>query len=303
MKSKIPLVFAGVVFACVILLDVIIFKQNQQLKSYENNMHASSDIQKKLEQEYQSVKDKGEKLRQITVLSANVKSPNTKIAKILEDYASQIDGDISIYYKNLNTQEYIVVEGDKTYYMASLYKVILTLYILDQVRDGNLDIKSSVNETGTTVEQALNKIITESNNEYAQMLSEKYGWEKIEKAMKNKLGIQFTFNENMEISINNIGLLFEDIALSLKMSSAQSEYILDLLRGQKKVHKLPKFLPTHIYSHNKTGEYEQYSHDAGIFYTPKANYILIFMSKTKAPGITDEKMAEMSKKIFDTLNQ
>ena len=74
------------------------------------------------------------------------------------------------------------------------------------------------------------------------------------------------------------------------------------MNNQTHLNKLPKYLPKNIITHNKTGEFEDYSHDVGIFYTPKANYVLIFMSKTPSPGTTDEEMAQMSKDIFNALN-
>src|SRR3989344_1649233 len=178
--------------------------------------------------------------------------------------------------------------------MASLYKIILTLFVVGEAEEKKISLDSSVGTGSATISEALEKIITESNNEYAQILAEKYGWKTIETKMKEKLGIEFSFSDSLESSVKTIGLLFEDIALSLKVTGDESSYLLNLLKDQKKTGKLPKYLPSTVYSHNKTGEFEEYSHDAGIFYTPKANYILVFMSKTQDPKSTNEQMALMS---------
>lgn len=250
----------------------------------------------------QSQPDGSEKNGQIVILAKSPNSKNIQVGAIVDEYSKKIDGDISIYYKNLATEETIFIDGDKKYYMASLYKIILTLYLLDKVKNGQLSLDEKVGTTSATLEFALDKIITESNNEYAEGLAKEYGWKKIETKMKEKLGIDFSFSVGLETSVKSIGLLFEDIALSLKVTSDETSFLLNLLKDQKKTGKLPKYLPTSIYPHNKTGEFEEFSHDAGIFYTPKANYILVFMSKTKIPGDTNEQMALMSKEVYETLN-
>ena len=112
--------------------------------------------------------------------------------------------------------------------------------------------------------------------------------------MKEKLDIEFTFDEKLETNAENVGSLFEEIALSLKITDVESEYLLRLLNEQQYTQKLPKYLPKNTISHNKTGELDSYSHDAAIFYTPKANYVLVFMSSTAAPAATNEPMALMT---------
>jgi len=186
--------------------------------------------------------------------------------------------------------------------MASLYKVILTIYILDQIKQGNITMETQVGSPPIPLADALTKIITESNNEYAVSLAQKFGWSNINAAMESKLGIDFNFGSKLETNVKNIGALFEDIALSLRLSDTDSSYLLQLLGDQKRLSKLPKYLPKNILSHNKTGELDGYSHDAAIFYTPKENYILVFMSNTKNPGQTNETMAQMSKRLYQAIN-
>jgi beta-lactamase class A len=120
--------------------------------------------------------------------------------------------------------------------------------------------------------------------------------------MQSRLGINFSFGDDLSISLANEEKLIEEIVSPQHISQQDATYVLKLMNEQKKTSKLPKYLPPNIYSHNKTGEFENFSHDAGIFYTPKANYILIFMSKTEDPAATNELMAKMSKEIYDTLN-
>ncbi len=297
---------ALIVFVFGISLSLLLLnKKNEEIKKYQDSLFGAKYDYVKLKTEYENYIEKTKNLRHLEVLSESSKSQNAKISEIIYQYATHVEGDLSIYYKDLRSNESVVIDGDRTYYMASLYKVILTIYILNEVKKGTIQLTDPVviqDSPTITLGDALDKIVSESNNEYAVGLAEKYGWQTIEKAMKQKLHIDFTFNDALESSVRNMGTLFEEIALSLKLTDSESNYLLNLLKDQKKISKLPKYLPKNIYSHNKTGEFEDYSHDAGIFYTPKANYILLFMSKTKYPGETNELMSQMSKEIYEALN-
>jgi len=297
----------GIVIVCftvvIGLLAYTLYENNSELRQYKREVFGARTDYANLQNQFDDYVAQTKNLRQLVVLANNSDSKNIQIGDKIYDYSKKVNGDLSIYYKNLTTEETILIDPDKTYYMASLYKVILTLFLLDEVVKGNTSLETLVGTSSATLGVALEKIITESNNEYAQTLAEEYGWKTIEKKMKENLGIEFSFSEGLETSVKTIGLLFEEIALSLKVNSAETSFLLNLLKDQKKTSKLPKYLPDSIYSHNKTGEFEEFSHDAGIFYTPKANYILVFMSKTKLPGETNEQMALMSKAIYESLNE
>lgn len=299
MKYILTSVITIIFFILVVFIFYFIYEQNKILRDYKHEVFGTREDYKELKTEYETYVSKTKNLRSVIILSNTQNSLHIQIGNTLYQYAGRVDGDISVYYKNLVTREEVTIDGDRKYYMASLYKVPLTLYALDEIEKGNLSLDSKVD--GITLTDALNKIITESNNEYAQTLAEQLGWQNIEKAIEKKYGISVSLNEKLETTVKNMGVLFEDIALSLKTNEAESNYLLQLLKAQKKTSKLPKYLPSTIYSHNKTGEFNNYSHDAGIFYTPKANYILIFMSDTKNPSSTDEQMALMSKKLYDIL--
>lgn len=289
---------ATVIVFTILVVGYILYVQRTTLSVYEKRIQNYETIK----HEYEVYRQKTRDLRKITVYSTQSNSVNTKVGDTIYKHVQKIDGDISVYYKNLTTNESIIIDGDKKYYMASFYKVILTLYILDQIKAGKTTFDSLVGDPPISTQQALQKIITESNNEYAESLAKTFGWNNIENAMTQKLGIEFSFGKDLQTTVNNFGTLLEEIALSLRISPADSEYLLRLLKDQEHTSKLPKYLPKNIYSHNKTGEFQDYSHDAGIFYTPKANYILIFMSKTKNPSTTNEEMALMSKDVYELLN-
>lgn len=260
-----------------------LISQNQELQTVLNTIQTKKSV--------------------LSKTTSNAEAPKQmRIEEEIRSYTKKVQGNISVYFKNLTTNETVVVDPQRKYYMASLYKVIVTLFILEKEKAGDIQFSDSIGSPPLTIERALEKIITESNNEYALALVDKYGWNIIEYFIKNRLDVDFTFQKDLLINVANMGVLFEDIAKSTQISDNDSNYLLKLLNQQTRLTKLPKYLPKNIYSHNKTGEFEDYSHDAGIFYTPKANYILIFMSKTPTPGTTNELMARMSEEIYKILN-
>ncbi|GEM_PF-4900891 len=302
MKTPFVVLLSVAVTILFTLLAFFLYETNDSLQTQKREIFGMRASYNKLKQEYDTLWEKTKKLKQVTVITNKKNSKNGEVAEIIDTFAKKVDGDISMYFKNLATEESVVVDGETKYYMASLYKVILTLFLLDEIEKGNTTLATPIGTGSATLGEALNKIITESNNEYAQFLAEEYGWITIENAMSKKLGISFSFDKDLSTTVKDIGFLFEDIALSLRVQDSESNYLLDLLKNQQSLSKLPKYLPKNVLSHNKTGEYNEFSHDAGIFYTPKANYILVFMSKTQTPDATNESMANMSKEIYETLN-
>lgn len=285
------------------LLGFALYENDAELREYKREVFGVRSDYKNLQDRFDDYIEQTKNLRNTVVLAKTPDSKNIQVADTINKYAANIKEDLSIYYKNLTTDESVIVDGDRKYYMASLYKVILTLFILEEIKKGTTTLDTKIGTSDETLETMLDKIITESNNEYAQALADHYTWQTIADDMRAKLGIEFNLNKNLEISVKNVGILFEDIALSLKVTNDQASFLLNLLKDQKTISKLPKYLPDSIYSHNKTGEFEEFSHDAGIFYTPKANYILVFMSKTKTPSETNEQMALMSKEVYEILNE
>lgn len=296
------IILTCIFFSLTLFLGLTAYTQRETIAIYKEQLFTLVSQNLVLKSEVTTYKEQAKNLRQIIISANTPQSKNMRVGDIIYKYTNNTEGQRSVYFKNLTTSESVIVDGDRSYYMASLYKVIVTLYILEAEKKGALHFTDTIGSPKITIEQALQKIITESNNEYAQAIAEKYGWKKIEAFIEQQFNIQFSFNKDLQINVKHVGYLFESIAQSIRLSDTQSDYLLQLLNKQQHLSKLPKYLPKHIYSHNKTGEYGEYSHDAGIFYTPKANYVLVFMSKTKNPSATDEQMAHMSKEIYEALN-
>jgi beta-lactamase class A len=279
----------------------LVYKQYTALQTFKSELLAARNTQSPDTAEATQVL--GKEAPSVSITSASPSSKTHQVADIISEHTSRVNGTTSVYYRNLTSDETVLVNGEEQYYMASLYKLIVTLFVLQYEKEGKLHFTDQIGSPPLTIEEALTRIITESNNEYAQAIAKKYNWYVIQDTMTARLDIPFKFDSSLETNVISIGSLLTDVAQSIKVNDTESGYLLSLMNKQQRTGKLPKYLPKSIYTHNKTGEFEQYSHDGAIFYTPKANYVLVFMSKTGSPGTTDEQMARMSEEIYKTLNE
>jgi len=302
MRYVLPISLSTLLFFILTLSALTVYQQFQ-VHSYQKKSDELIKQNKQLAIEKSMFNNKINTFQEVYGASDSPLLKTDRIRNSIKTHTRKINGDVSVYYKNLTSGQSYVLNGQKEYTMASLYKIILTLYVLERIKSGELSLSQRVGSPSATLDTALTRIITESNNEYAEAIGAKYGWENIEQYIEERFSVQFSFRGELRSHILTMGTLLQVISEAIKLSDAESKYFLELLNQQTRLSKLPKYLPKHIYSHNKTGELDQYSHDAGLFYTPKANYILIFMSKSKSPGATNEQMAKMSKEIYDILNE
>jgi beta-lactamase class A len=75
--------------------------------------------------------------------------------------------------------------------------------------------------------------------------------------------------------------------------------MIDLLKSQELNDGLPKYIPETVEVAHKTGDIGLYKHDAGIVYTDAGTYIIVVMSETNVPLGAQERIALVSKGVFD----
>ena len=75
--------------------------------------------------------------------------------------------------------------------------------------------------------------------------------------------------------------------------------MLDLLKKQKLNNKLPANLPEGVEIAHKTGEIGYFTHDAGIVYTSKGDYIIVVLSQSDMPSAAEDRIASISKNVYD----
>ncbi len=80
---------------------------------------------------------------------------------------------------------------------------------------------------------------------------------------------------------------------------AHTGQMIEVMKKQTINHKIPKYLPQGTFIAHKTGEIGPYSHDAGIVYGRNGDYIIVVLSESEFPSGAEERIAAVSKAVYD----
>lgn len=254
-------------------------------------------------------------------------SPTPPTSKSLEETIQNAmegtKGTYGIVVKNLKTGENYVLSDRKKFNSASLYKLWIMAETYGQIKKGVLredDILSEdvevLNEKfrigtesaelkeGTitsSVSEALQKMTTVSDNYSALLLTQKIRLSKV-KAFLTQNGFDEssvgTDGSDPQTTAYDIALFFEKL---YKGELADNEYtgkMFSLLKDQRLNNKIPRDLPKNTVIAHKTGELDEYTHDAGIVYGKKGDYIIVVLSKSTDPDLAENRISNVSSAVY-----
>ncbi len=233
-------------------------------------------------------------------------------------------GEYGVVVKNLKTGETYSKNENQEFESGSLYKLWVMAETFNQLEKGIIreddELKESIpglnREFGIdpeyaeqtsgfinlTVKEALHQMITISHNYSALSLSKKIKLPSIKSFLedngfeKSEVG---TGGDNPVSTPSDITLFFEKLYKGELVSKEVSEKMLELLKKQELNNKLPKKLPENITVAHKTGEIGWFSHDAGIVYSDKGDYIIVVFSKSDLPAAAEDRIANLSKSVYE----
>ncbi|MCL1890833.1 MAG: serine hydrolase [Coriobacteriia bacterium] len=234
------------------------------------------------------------------------------LEKKLKKMTSQYGGTHSIYVKNLDTNEYLVINNQQLY-PASVIKVFTMGCTYERIE------KKKFKKT-TQVKSWLNSMITVSSNDSYNLLIQKIGNGSIYKgtdrlnAFCQKHGYTKTtghgtlhpsyfepqFNGYSYTTSKDCGHIMEDIWRGTLVSEAASKEMLGILKKQTFRDSIPAGLPRGIRCANKTGSIPGIDHDAAIVFGKKTNYVIVVLTKDDGAAIAHTK--SISKAVYKYLN-
>ncbi len=251
------------------------------------------------------------------------KSLQETIEKSLEGTA----GSYGVFVKNLKTGESFSLNENKVFEAGSLYKLWTMAVVFKQLENGDLkedqklsqgiavlnrkfsiDLELAEQTQGTitsTVNEALTQMITISHNYSALLLIEKIklstvaAWLNENGFNNSKVG---TDGDAPTTNALEIALFMEKLYKGEIGNPESTTKMINLLKAQKLNNKLPKNLPPGTVIAHKTGELGWFSHDAGIIYSEKGDYIIVVMSESSSPKGAEERIADLSKNIYSYFN-
>ena len=216
-----------------------------------------------------------------------------KIGRII-----QAAGPAQVYFTNLSTNQSLY-RGSETMTAASMIKVFILAKAYEDIQNGSL----SRNETFTpappttlsgvrvlqgrgygskvSLQEALELMITESDNTAANLLIDRLGMDRINAYMQRHGYTHSVLRRKMMdteamaagrenlTSTRDIALLFKRLYQGKCVGPAQDREMLAIYKRQTDNDSIPGDLPRGTVVAHKTGEVNDLRHDGGIVYTPQ----------------------------------
>lgn len=242
--------------------------------------------------------------------------------KLLESAIHDRQGSYGIFVKNLKTQETASLNANSKFEVASLYKLWVAGAVYGQLSKGSIkgdeklasskydlykkmgfdlekenEEKLKEEKLETTVNDALTRMITVSDNDSAYLLTDRIGFANISNFLEEQGFANSAISNPPIATAEDIGIFFEKLSLGKIVDAQSSDKLTVLLKSQRLNDRLPKYLPQVAVVH-KTGELGTLKHDAGIIYA-KNPFILVVLTDTNNPAEAAEFTANISKQIYN----
>lgn len=257
------------------------------------------------------------------ILSVQTKAEPLKI--VIDEALKGTKGTYGIVIINLKTGESFTFNETKSFEVGSLYKLWIMALIFKDIREGKLSANESITgnvadlnrkfniasdsaelKNGTmsfTIASALNQMITISHNYAALMLTEKVKVSRVKQWLTengfNDSSVRTEGHSSPVSTPKDIARFYEKLYKGELADTESTQEMLELLKNQKLTDGLPKNLPAEAKIANKTGEVGWFKHDSGIVFSEKGDYIIVVMSESNSPAGAQERIAVISKAVYD----
>jgi beta-lactamase class A len=229
-------------------------------------------------------------------------------ARLREVLGDDVDA-YGIVVKSLEDGRGAVINPDKVFYAASLFKVAVLYEVFHQRALGLLDLQEELLVTpyyasfdlGTlpvavcetiSIEQALHAMTAFSDNTSAVLLQDRAGSANVNASME-ALGLSTTrlLTEDLPTTAGDMALLMEMIARGRAVDEAASQNMVNLLAGEELDNGLRAGVPPETVVAHKTGNWSNATHDAGIVYASNAPYVIAILSEKAYETVLTAKLS------------
>lgn len=247
----------------------------------------------------------------------NSKSLKEAVNKSLID----AKGTYAVAVKNLKTGENYFLDAHKRFNPGSLYKLWVMAETFNQIQKGQIkeddiltgDIQTlnkefdispeyaDLNDGTITIRvaDALNQMITISHNYAALLLTKKVTLSSIANFLQDNNFNESKLGEPPETTPYDIAIFFEKLYKGQLANTEITNKMIELLKKQTLNDKLPKYLPEKTSIVHKTGEIDYLSHDGGIVFSEKGDYIIVVFSESDYPAGAEDRIAMISKSVYE----
>lgn len=251
-------------------------------------------------------------------------TPEVTLSSLVSSSLVNAPGRYGIYIKHLSTGETYSILPQDQFTAASLYKLWVMAAVYERIQSGSLARNTTLSQTipylnrafsipdsaaeltsGTitmSLEDALSQTITVSGNYSAMLLSDYLKSSQLADYLKrwgftqSRIGTKDAYPLT---SAYDMGLFLELLYKGRLANPAYTTEMIALLTKQQRNEKLPSQLPPGTVVAHKTGEIDSFSHDAGIVYTDKGDYIIVILSETASLSQANKLIGSISKAVYD----
>lgn len=279
------------------------------------------------------------KLAQHPIPSYSLKIPGPKPFKLTSKQLSQLKeeiilpqisnypGKIQLYFEAINSNQAISYNNSQMY-PASLAKLFLMGAIFEEVEAGSINYDENLSALVSPMitysdNKSFNDLLSiladrgRAQNPYKSLddFCKKYDFK--ETVIHNFFVLQTSEHEflrnylvdyNFWTSSHDVGRFLKLLAQGKLVSQEASSKMLEILSRQERLYKLPHLLPETAKVYSKTGEFNNYSHDAALISSPTCDYVLVVMSEMPLPekaapidGLDDESEGDPEETAYDTI--
>ena len=222
----------------------------------------------------------------------------------------------SVVVKDLEHGTGVVVNEDREFYAASLFKLAVMYEAYRQAGAGQLALATEIVVTpeamrenlGTldkvplkvgdrlSVARLIELMIVFSDNSSSVLLRDVLGRPRIDQTMRS-LGLRTTSvsSPDLPTTAADMVILAEAIATGRGVGQAASREMTQMLRKQSVRGRIPAGLPPAVPVANKTGTWDNAGHDVAIVYAPSGTYLLVVLSDLT---VRDDLIAELSRDVY-----
>lgn len=263
------------------------------------------------------------------ILSNITSSPTSlpssaSLKKVIEEALAGTRGTYGVVIKNLKTGEAYYKDEHRIFEPGSLYKLWVMAEVFAQIQNGEIKEDEILSDNITTlnskfdvdptlaeltdgtitlsVKDALEQMITISHNYAAYLLTDRVKLSNVTKFLERQKLSESMLGEPSKTTAYDIALFFEKLYKGELGNAENTQEMLDLLKKQTLNDKLPKYLPKNITVAHKTGEIDFLSHDVGIVFTGKGDYIIVVLSESDFPAGAEDRIAQVSAAVYKYFN-
>jgi beta-lactamase class A len=226
----------------------------------------------------------------------------------------------AVYVTNIEDGKGLSMDGVRPFYAASLYKVWALLEAYHQRNAGLLNFSEEYVGSSyyvslglnpgevdacelISLDRAIDRMMAISDNVAANMVLDRVGAGNINTALSG-FGMRSTgfFGNQMPTTASDMALLLEAIARGAALNEATSLEMLARLESEVIDDRIPALLPAGTFVAHKTGSWSDATHDAGIVVSPQATYVLVILTDYGYADGGAERIALVSRAVYDYYN-